>query len=218
MIVSDIQTRVKRQFGDESGVQIADADIIRWINEGQRHIVSTNEGLLEKTAVSSSQSNIQSYPLPIDILILQSVSYQDLNQLSYIKLKAFSMNQFNEYVDGWDGSTFAPGTPTIFTVFANQLLIFPIPTLSVPNAFKIFYTRTPTDVVGVTDTPDLPLLYHDVLVKYCMQQAYETDANFQGVWFKNNEIATDISTLRGRNDWKAQANYPVITVLSEDAY
>lgn len=218
MIVSDILTRVKRQFGDESGVQVSDADIIRWINEAQRHIVSTNEALLEKIALKDSAVNQQSYPLPIDILILHSISFQDIGQVSYTKLKAFSINQFNEYVDGWDGSTFAPGTPSVFTVFAGQLLVFPIPLVSVANAFKIYYTRVPTDVVNNGDTPDLPLLYHDVIVKYCMQQAYETDANFQGVWFKNNEISTDISVLRGRDAWKAEASYPVMTILSEDAY
>lgn len=218
MIVSEIQTKVKRQFGDESGVQITDADIIRWINEGQRHIVSTNEGLLEKIVTANSVVNQQNYTLPTDLLIMHSMSFQDLAVTSYTKLKAFSLNQFNEYVDGWDGSTYSPGTPSIYTIFAGNIIVFPIPLVSVANAFKIYYTRQPTDVVNNVDTPDLPLLYHDVLVKYCMQQAYETDANFQGVWFKSNEISTDTAVLRGRDSWKQEGNYPTITVLYEDGY
>lgn len=218
MIVSEIQTKVKRQFGDESGVQVTDADIIRWINEGQRHIVKTNEGLLEKIVTANSVVNQQTYSLPVDMLIMHSMSFQDIGVTSYTKLKAFSLNQFNEYVDGWDGSTYSPGTPSIYTIFAGNIIVFPIPLVSVANAFKIYYTRTPVDVVTNVDTPDLPLLYHDVLVKYCMQQAYETDANFQGVWFKSNEISTDTSVLRGRIDWKQEASYPTITVLYEDGY
>lgn len=218
MIVSEILTKVKRQFGDESGVQVTDSDIIRWINESQRHIVTANEGLLEKVVTSPSQAGVGSYSLPLDLLIMHSMSFQDAGVLSYTKLKAFSLNQFNEYVDGWDGSTYSPGTPSIYTIFAGNIIVFPIPLVGAANAFKLYYTRAPTDVVNVTDTPDLPLLYHDVIVKYCMQQAYETDANFQGVWFKSNEISTETAVLRGRNDWKQEGNYPTITVLYEDGY
>jgi hypothetical protein len=38
MLVSEIATRVRRQFGDDVGILITDADIIRWVNDAQREI------------------------------------------------------------------------------------------------------------------------------------------------------------------------------------
>lgn len=218
MIVSDILTSVKRQFGDESGVQVTDTDIIRWINDGQRHIVKVNEGLLEKVATSNSVAKQQQYALPVDCLILKSISYQATGDPSYFKLKGFSLNEFNEYIDGWDGNIYQPGTPTCFTIFAGNIDFFPIPDISVANGIKIYYTRKPVDVVLSSDTPDLPDLYHEPLVKFCLLRAYELDSDYYNINLKNTDFQQDLELLRGRLDWKQQEVYPSITILSEDFY
>jgi hypothetical protein len=216
MNVADIRTRVKRNFGDESGVQITDDDITRWINDGQRQIVLQNEGLLEKTATANCTVNIQEYSLPSDILILRAVHFKYTGEESYFWLRGYSLNEFNEYIDGWDGSTFNKGRPLCYTVYAGQLKVFPIPDTTITSAFKIYYTRSPVDVSGPTDTPDLPILYHESLVKYCLTQAYEIDEDWTASEQKAAELATDLKLLRGREDWKKQETYPLITVLDED--
>ena len=45
--IQDVANRVKRTFGDESGVQVTDDDIIRWVNDAQLEISRQNEDLLE---------------------------------------------------------------------------------------------------------------------------------------------------------------------------
>lgn len=218
MIVSDIMTRVKRQFGDESGVQLTDDDIIRYINEGQSQIVMMNEGLLEKISTSSAVINLATYSLPVDILILRSVSYKSPDDVSYYRLKGLAYQQFNEYIDGWDGTAYGTSTPLVFTQFAGNLILFPTPDKNSVNGIKIFYNRSPVDVVTSTDTPDLPELYHDSLVKQCLQLAYEMDEDWDAAKTKADQLDSDISLLRGRDDWKAQDLYPTITVTAEDMW
>lgn len=216
MIVSDVMDRVKRSFGDESGVQITDADIIRWINDAQREMVKHNETLLEKAALTSTVADQQEYTMPADLLIFRQVSYKPTGYRSFMKLKGYSFVEFNELVDGYDGTEYPTGTPNVFTIHADKLILFPIPEESISNSLKIYYNRKPTDVVNSASTLDLPDSYFEPIVKYCLTQAYEMDEDWEAAGNKNSELMSDINLLKGRGDWKQQDVYPTITVRYED--
>lgn len=216
MIVSDIMTRVKRQFGDESGVQVTDADIIRWINDGQRRIVMHNEGLLETTALANLTENVQDYSLPTDLLIFRALSIKVTGDHTYRHVKGLDFPKFNEYIDGWDGDESYRGIPLVYTLFAGKIRFYPIPDQTVSNGIKIYYNRKPTDVASGSDAIDLPILYHETVATYCLQQAHEMDEDYDAAGMKASEMSTDLTTLRGREEWKEQETYPTITVLPED--
>jgi len=126
------------------------------------------------------------------------------------------MAEFNQYIDGWSDGAQAKGNPSVYTVHANKFIVYPTPADAVTAAFKIYYNRTPVDVTAVGDTPDLPLLYHDTLMSYCMREAYELDEDPDSAAGEATKIAEDIDLLRGREDWKVQDSYPTVTVLNED--
>jgi len=215
MNVGDIQTRVKRAFGDESGVQVTDADIIRWINDGQRQIVLQNEGLFEKTVTTDTVINQSQYDVPTDMLTLLQVSFKSDDGLTYPKLRGLSLNEFNEYIEPYSSQT---GTPLAFTVYEKKIRLFPIPDKVVSAGIKVFYNRAPVEVSLVTDVPEIDVLYHESLVKYCMLQAYEMDENLEAATFKGQQVVADINLLRGKDTWKEQGVYPSITVLNGDAW
>jgi hypothetical protein len=214
--VSDIITRVRRKFGDESAVQVTDADLIRWINDGQRQIVLKNETLLEKTSVADSIVNQQEYTLPADLLILKFVQYRESDTSAYKRLRGMTITDFNEHIDGWADGGVAEGVPQIYTLHMGKIICYPTPGSAITAAFKIYYNRAPVDVTLTSDTPDLPLLYHDTLVSYCLQQAYELDEDPESATGEADKVIQDIDLLRTREDWKVQERYPVITILVED--
>lgn len=216
MIVSDIKTRVKRLFGDEAGVQLTDADIVRAINDSQIEIVKRNESLLEKTSVANSSSGIQEYSLPTDMLIFKFLMWKGVGDTSYRKLKGLSTAEFNEYIDGWDGDTSTQSVPSTYTLHANKFLVWPIPQDTITNAFKIYYNRVPTDVVNDSDPPDLPITYHTTLVNMILQYAYEMDEDWEAAQSKSAQNNKDMDYLRGREDWKQEEVYPFILIRQED--
>lgn len=216
MNVGDILIRVKRQFGDESGVQITNDDIYRWINDGQRQIVLQNEGLLEKRSTAASVDGQQEYDLPDDLLILRRIHFKASGEESHYRLKRFSIEELDEYVDGWDGTSFGTAKPAVSAVYAGKLLLFPTPASSIVDGIKLYYNRKPMEVTAESDIPELPELYHEAIVKYCLQKAYEIDEDWEASNIKSTQMASDISLLRGRDDWKQQGTYPTITVLPED--
>lgn len=218
MNVQEILDSVKRTFGDESGVQIQDSDIIRWVNQGVRQIVMQNEALLEKVATANASNGVQQYSLPVDLLILKGIQFKEVNSSQYFRLKGYSLSEFNEFVDGWDGATQSPGVPVMYTVFDSKIIVYPVPTVDVASGFKIYYNREPVPVTDASDTPDLPVLYHEVIIKHCILQAYELDEDWDAAGNKVSELDRDINLLRGREEWKNQETFPVITVLYEDQY
>lgn len=217
MNVLQIQEYIKRQFGDESGVQVTDDDILRWINAAQRQIVLQNESLLEVTSVTNTIAGEQTYSLPVDLLKLRGIQYRSATDQSYFRLKGYSLAEFNEKVDGWDGATDS-SEPFAYTIYANEIQLFPLPSSAVTAGLKIYYNRTPVEVALTSDTPELPILYHDTIVKYCLQQAYEMDEDWDAVGNKAQEVDREVNLLRGREDWKTQEFYPTVTVLNDDAW
>lgn len=215
MNVLDIQTYIKRQFGDESGVQVTDTDITRWINSAQRQIVLQNESLLEVAGTTDIVASQQVYSLPVDLLILRGIQYKSNVSQAYYRLKGYSLAEFNEKIDGWDGTS-ESSDPICYTVFADEITVFPVPNVSVIAGLKVYYNRKPVDVVSPSDIPELPILYHETIIKYCLQQAYELDEDWDGVGNKAQEFDREVNFLRGRQEWKTQEHYPVITVLNGD--
>jgi len=214
--VSDIITRVQRTFGDEAGVQLTTDDIIRFINDGVREILYKNESLLQKTTTANSVSGQQDYSLPTDILILRGISWKDTGESSYHKLEGLTLNKFNEYIDGWDGNDYGTGVPLVYMIFEDLITVFPTPATSTISALKLYYQRTPVDVALSSDTPDIPPIYHEILVKYCLQQAYEMDEDVEAVALKQKDIMESVNFLRGRSEWTPEETYPTVTIRAED--
>jgi hypothetical protein len=217
MNVGDIGTRVKRQFGDESGVQLTDDDLYRYINDGTRQLILQNEELLQTLGTTSAVVGQQDYALPVDLLILKSVSYKIPGGDTFYRMEGKSFNEFNEYIDAWDSTnSLAKGTPLVYMKYGDHISVFPIPDVAGTNNIKIYYNRKPVDVNDLTDIPDIPVLYHEVLVKYCLSQAYEMDEDLEAAAMKGQQISGDMTLLRGRNDWTVEEKYPTITVLEDD--
>lgn len=218
MNLSDVKIRVKRQFGDESAVQVTDADITRWANDAQRYIVLNNEGLLESIATLDALNGVQSYTLPIDCLILKSVTYKTPANGSYFHLVGYPLQQFDTYIDGWDGNSYGTADPNIYTVFSNQLRLFPIPNIDAPAGIKFFYSRSPVDLVNDVDNVDLPLVYHNAIVDFCLSRAYEMDEDWYSSSQKQGQVADVIHKARNRDGWGNQERYQTVTILPDDMW
>lgn len=212
MIVQDIITRVQRIFGDQSGVQIDNSDLIRWINDCQEEIVIANEGLLETSSLTDTFINQTDYALPADCSVLRSLQYNGY------AIKRMSFQEFDLYLNGYNATPnpFGPGLPSIFMVWQNTIKLFPPPNTSVTGGLKIFYIQHPAQVVSITDSLSVPVQYHKAIVDYCLLQAYELDEDAQKMGMKKQDFDEKMMKLNDRNKWTSQETYPTITTLPQD--
>lgn len=206
MNVGEIALRVKRQFGDEAGAQITDADIIRWANDAQREVAFSNN-LLQTTATTAVVSGQDQYTLPPDMLTLRSVRYRG-RQLTFMAQPEAAK------LVGSDSVT--TGEPTHYSVFANKIDLYPTPTTADADDLQLYYTRQPAILTTTTDTPELPLQYHNRIVEYCIAQAYELDDNPESYQQKMRQFQEGVDRLKVNADWQEQAVYPSISVSPAD--
>jgi len=217
MNLADVKTRVKRQFGDDASVQIMDDDITRWANDAQRNIVMQNETVLQVTALADSVAGQQDYAFPSDLLVLRSIRYKrEEGDLSFYALKGMSPGEFDEYIDGWDGTAYGPSYPVAYTTYANTISLYPIPVSSNVGNIKITYSRQPVDLTSDIDEIDLPLSYHNAVVEYCMAKAYELDEDWGAATNLAAQYNNSVALNKERENWGNHEVYPRIRVNLED--
>lgn len=216
MNLADVKKRVRATFGDESSVQVTDENIVTWVNDGQREVVSMNPELLEAIVAANTVAGQQDYVIPADVRKIRSISYKSDISVAFIDLTALSLQEFDKNMGAWDGSAYGQRDPLYYCTFANRIKLFPIPNTSIVGGLKLYYYRMPTDVTIDADVIDLPLNYHSAIVQYCLQQAYELDEDWNSVGNKGQQFTASVSGQRVQEKDHASASYQRITVLPED--
>lgn len=206
---TDIATAVKRQFGDESGVQITDADIIRWINQGQLDI-ATRQKLLKVKAVSNVVKNQGDYPIPVDVLF---VSQMLVNK---IPVDYRNFDEATEYLLTSDPNRIATGQPSMWYEWAGQYSFWPVPDFDLVGGITLYYIARPTDLIALTDSLALPDTNYNTLLQYCMAQAHELDEDWTAANVKSQQYEANILQNGQDNNSLNQNTYARITVLPED--
>lgn len=208
MIVSDVVTRVQRQFGDEASVQINSDDVIRYINDAAKEIAVQND-LGAAVANMSSVANQNLYTLPADALALRSVYYDNL------KLDFYERTEYDAYVNTNDPNETAVGTPILYTRHVNDILLYPKP--ESVKTIKLWYFQRPIEVTATTDSLPFPVEYHLRIVEYCLQQAYQTDEDWDAADRMQSQFSDGMTRLKQLESSSDEEFYPVITVLPEDS-
>lgn len=205
MLVSDIITRVRVAIGDNESISVSDADIMRWINDAMREVAASNQ-LLQVTGVQNTIVGTEGYALPSapTLLKLHSVRYDKLKLPIYTRAEA-------EDRLGIDGTT--KGSPSVAWVWSNKINLWPIP--DSVKELEINYTRQPTDVTAVGNTPDLPVQYHRRLVDYCLAQVAEMDDDMARYQLKMQEFETGVQKIKDVPDWEDDY-YSYISAASRD--
>lgn len=207
MIVSDVITRVLRQFGDEANVQIDQNDIMRWINDVAKEIAVQND-LGQVTATQSTVVGQNLYTAPADTLAIRSVYYDS------VKLMFYPRTEYDAYINKVDPTELSSGVPALYTRHVNDLLLYPKPD-SIKN-LKIWYFQRPVEVVATTDQLPFPVEYHARMVEYCLQQAYQTDEDWDAAERMKGQYEDGLVKLARLENSSDEEFYATITVLPED--
>lgn len=207
--VSDVATYVKRQFGDESGVQITDDDVIRWINSGQAEIANAN-GLLQASANKTLVVGTNNYALGVDMPIESIRSLHVAN----IKLQYMNFNDYEKYVTDEDPTGTRTGKPEVWSEWGGQVLLYPVPDSA--YAMTVYYRAAPALVATVNDLLSLPDKYLQRIIDYVMAQAFELDENFNAHEAKLDRLDSKLVSMSGDEDKGSTDTYHKITIMEDD--
>lgn len=207
--VDQVITYVKRQFGDESGVQVGNDDIIRWINAAEQEVISANQ-VLKAVATTSTVASQDEYTLGtgIDLQYINSI-HVDGRKLPY---KNF--NEAEGYITLNDPDKTQVTRPEFWYEWAGTVYLYPIPDAVYP--LKVYYHRVPVALTTTSDTLNVPDNYFNRIVEYCMAQAYELDDNLDAALAKSQQFQSNLVSQSFDENASSYDKYPMITVLDED--
>lgn len=176
--VQDVWATVSRTFGDESGVQLAQADVIRWTNDAQDSVVNKNR-ILKARAFSWSIVGQAEYQYP-------SENIEQVESLWYDGqvLKGLSFTQAEQALVGIDRDT--PGYPEWWTEWGGAFMLYPVPNDA--RQIVLFYTERPAPVATMSDPLSVPDKYFQAVVQYALQQAYEMDEDWAASQAKGQQF------------------------------
>ncbi len=202
----DIATYVKRQFGDESGVQITDADIFRWINAAQLEIVSRVAPIKAKATndIVAGQSDYS----------LATLNIHQIESIHYNKLRLTNM-PFAEAERLIISPEQTSDTPSIWYEWAGVVTLWPTPSSSIVGGLTIYYTGTAVTVTVSTDPLSLPDKYFEAIVAWILSKAFELDEEFDASNNQRTFFNDRLSEQNGEESESAHMTYPTITFVED---
>lgn len=206
---SDVARVVKRQFGDEAGVQITNSDILDWINEAQRRIANKNK-VIKARAVTNVIKGQSEYELPS----------MDINQITGISingkfLRAIEFPSAVETVIAADPGKGTSGEPECWYEYGGKITLWPVPDEDLPDSLRVYYVKNPSEVHSLTDTLSLPDKYFDKVVDLVLASAYELDENFAAASYKEAQVRDDLDEINTEEYTSSHMTYPTITTYEE---
>lgn len=211
--VVDVITAVKRQFGDESSVQISDSDIIRWVNDAQTEIAiknpEVNAGMVQINVVADQTV----YPLLTeipDILVVHSIHFDG----QYLENMPFTEAQQRIIRSG---DTRTDAVPSFWYEYAGTMNLWPKPSVSKALGLTVFYSKQPTLIT--TDSAPLTVAdsYFKSVCDFCLTQAHELDENFTAANVKAQQFETSLQVQANRTHAQ-DMYYPTIIDIEDDLY
>lgn len=207
--VGDVMTAVKRQFGDESGVQLEDSDIVMWINDAQEEINGRNSILTAK-ASGSSVAGTGDYTFAS---IIPTAKIHKINAIHYdgVRLPNMSFAEAEERVLAADPQRTQSGDPLLWYEWAGTMTLWPT-----PNAAKnidIYFIAKPDRVNSTPSTLlSIPDKYYRDVVRYVLQQAYEMDEDWAASQAKAQQFNDSVGGMGEEERTAQNMTYETITV------
>lgn len=209
-IAGDVTTYVKRQFGDEAGVQLTDSDIFRWINLAQVEIASRNKITKRKAATNVVSGQ--------DVYLLEGLNILQIESIHYNGglIASQEMAQAEQTISRYTGNTGAKDIykqPVLWYEWDGQITLWPTPTENIENGLVLYYTGMPVQVSSLGDALTVPDIYYSAVTSFVMAQAYEQDESFaeSDLMMQRFERALDSRSEEERAP--GQITYPHITFV-----
>jgi hypothetical protein len=204
-----LSAEVKAQFGDTGNVQITDAHILNWINNGQRQICASNPWN-EKVFATNLLADQATYDLNALMLTDRVMNYSSI----IIGDRRIDVIPWAEYLMKVQGSTPAVGsdrTPILASEYGGVLTLYPTPSASTVNGITIYYVAWPEDLAALTDQLTIPDRFYNALSRYVLSQALELDENFEAAQIVLQQHQDAVSAELQRDKMDPTDFYPAVT-------
>jgi hypothetical protein len=194
---------VQRGFGDESGVQLEDQDVVDFANQGLMDIVSEN-GVLKARSTTPSTIGQREYTFPeSQIARVEYIHYAGR------MLPNMPFQEAQTKLGDFDPLQERTGTPQWWYSYGDTFWLWPTPTESAP--VELFYVRYPTPLTSDPNQPiGVPDKWFNPLVAYVLTRAYEMDQDWQAAQVKDEQYKAALASQSEEESQQQWGAFPVI--------
>jgi len=210
-LVTDIQ----QKFGDEGSVQITPEMILRWTNDGIRSLASEHSWLsdIAQTNLIATQNayDLATLFASNKIKSIETIT-ADGKPIELIPWATYLARIQNDDIQNQAG-------PAYFgTLRGATLTLWPVPTTTVANGLKVYYTPWPAEVANSTAGTKLtsPDRLYDALNDYVFAKALELNANWEASAAKLGQYEVNSRREYEKQNASPTDFYPTITADPQD--
>lgn len=197
MTVQQIKDYVASLCDDLSFAYFTDTELTRYVNQelGETAKVlnqSGNNWYVKTNIATSTVANQQGYTLPTDFVAVNRLEWVlNINTTNEAKavLQPITLNQQS-------GFDLYASPQCYYLIGASTINLVPIPT-SV-RTLRLFYTYRPAEITLNSETPDVPLQYHEYLAKRVAKLCFIKDGRDASL------LMEDIKKVEDYMKWEAE--------------
>jgi hypothetical protein len=110
----------------------------------------------------------------------------------------------------------ASGNPIYYFHHDREFHLYPAPSVSTTNGLVVWYVRNAAQLTGSVQIPEIPTIFHEDLVEYCLYRALQQDEQWVPAREqKNNYEARLMNTIYDSNV-KQSESYPSVQLCVGD--
>ena len=157
-LAAEVVRYVQRQFGDESGVQVTNDDVLRWVNAGQQEIYLRNEPLK-----ATAYADIVAGQEGLRITCVSTYASRAFSLMESL-LSSEALRKLRNIILREDPQYIGQGQPVVWSEWGGTITFYPTPERDQTNGMTLKYVKTSTPVVTINDVLSIPDAYLTVSV------------------------------------------------------
>lgn len=180
MTPTEIETIARQKYNAVGDTFFSQDEVLSYMYEASLRLAQ-EALLIEATTTTSTVAGTQAYNYPTRTISIKRVTYDD------VKLQPITMRE-DDSITGSQAAFTTQGTPTYYFVWDSQIYLRPIP--DAVETLKIFTFNEPA-TIAISDTLEIPSLFHADIVNYCVAQMAAKDSNINKstLYFNQWELA-----------------------------
>jgi hypothetical protein len=194
---------VQRGFGDESGVQLEEPDILAFANDGLMEIVAEN-AILKARSTANSVINQREYTFPD-----AKISRVEFIHYAGRLLPNVPFADAQEKLIAYDPAQQQVGTPQWWYSYGETFWLWPAP--DEVASVELFFVRYPDVLTG--DSGQLlgvPDKWFNPLLDYMLKRAYEMDQDWPAAQAKESQFRAALNSQAEEESQSQFGTFPVI--------
>lgn len=181
MTGQEVIDNVRSELLEASAAFWTDAELLRWLNDGERDFVNKVRGI-DKVSTVSTVAGRNRYPLPASFLASKAVFYNDVlsdGTDQWKRLQPTTLEKLAQENPGFlSDDEAARSIPRAYTIFANELYVTPTPRDD-GKQIKMFHKGKAVPLTALSQSFTIDDSMADGLKAYVLWQAWAKEKEFQ---------------------------------------